>query len=357
VLAGWIPMDRLGSVNWLVHAPEVIFGSPFAQPYSRTLPDILATITVPTRSNAVRIWATGLAAFIAAGGLVVVLALRFVAQRTTRAWHEAPRRPGLEKLQRRLVTPVLFPSWLKQRQRRRLLKNPLLWLQHRTVAAALTRWGWLAVVLGIWLLSLTDLVFTLGSTVAPLVLLGGMVFSAAGGFRVERENGTLELLLVTPLSPGQLLQSRCLSHLREFVPPVLLQLFLVAYARDSFRRAGVDWSGWNWWIISSLFTLPWIGLWRGLHARNFFTGVLSTALWSLVLPMLLTVLVGSAMNPLFFETPARAGAAGLSFFMATRLDWGILPAVIQATIAAAAARSVWRDLTSRQFALGAVGRA
>ena len=131
----------------------------------------------------------------------------------------------------------------------------------------------------------------------------------------------------------------------------------MAYARDSFRRAGVDWSGWNWWIISSLFTLPWIGLWRGLHARNFFTGVLSTALWSLVLPMLLTVVAGSAMNPLFFEAPARAGAAGLSFFMATRLDWGILPAVIQATIAAAAAGSVWRDLTSRQFALGAVSRA
>lgn len=264
--------------------------------------------------------------------------------------------PGLEKLQRTLVTPVLFPGWLKRNQRRRLLKNPLLWLQHRTVAAALTRWGWLAVVLGIWLVSLSDLVFTLGTTVAPLVLLGGMVFSAAGGFRAERENGTLELLLVTPLHPGQLLQSRCLSHLREFVPPVLLQLFLIAYARDSFRRAGVDWTEWNWWLISSLFTLPWIGLWRGLHARSFITAVVSTALWSLLFPMLLTLMARAAMNPLFFETPARAGAAGLSFFVATRLDWGVLPAILQAIIAAAASVKVWRDLTSRQFALDGVQR-
>ncbi len=73
--------------------------------------------------------------------------------------------------------------------------------------------------------------------------------------------------------------------------------------------------------------------------------------------MLLTVAVQSAMNPLFFETPARAGAAGLRFFMATRLDWGVLPAVLQTGIAVIASATVWRDLTSRQFALGAVSRA
>ena len=353
----WLPPHRGGTLMWLVNAPGIVFGNPLAQPYTDTLPEVLAKLGKPGQPVTLRVWAVGIGAFVAAAGVVVLSALQLVARRTSKAWNEAPTPPGLVTLQRKLATPVLFPGWLRQRQRQRLLRNPLMWLQHRTVAAALTRWGWLTVVIAIWIVSLGDLEFSMGSTLAPLFLLGGMVFSAAGGFRAERENGTLELLLVTPLSPGQLLQSRCLSHLREFVPPVLLQLFLVAYARGAFRRAGVDWTGWNWWLISSLLTLPWIGLWRGLRARHFITAVLSTSLWGLLIPMLLTVAVQSAMNPLFFETPARAGAAGLRFFMATRLDWGVLPAVLQTGIAVIASATVWRDLTSRQFALGAVSRA
>jgi len=341
---------------WLVNEPGLIFGSPFASPYTQTLPVVLAKLTASRAGAAPRSWLLGLGAFVGAGAVMMLLALRFVARRTERAWQEEPPRPEMVALQRRLVAPVLLGGWARRRQHHRLGRNPLLWLQHRTVAAALTRWGWLAVVLAIWIFSLGDLMFALGATVAPLVLLGGMVFSAAGGFRAERENGTLELLLVTPLRPGQLLQSRWLAHLREFVPPVLLQLFLVAYARGSFRRAGVDWSGWNWWLVSSLLTLPWIGLWRGLRARHFLNAVVGTALWGLLVPLLLTVLIQAALNPLFFETPLRAGASGMQFFVATRLDWGAIPAVIQLAIATAASAWVWRDLASRQFALGGAGR-
>ncbi|MCW5556393.1 MAG: hypothetical protein KIT22_00880 [Verrucomicrobiae bacterium] len=341
---------------WLVHEPGVIFGSPFASRYGESLPEILAKFTALRGGAGHRIWFLSLGAFVAAGVALVLLALRFVARRTERAWHEEPPRPAVAALQRHLVAPVLFGGWARRRQRRRLGQNPLLWLQHRTVAAALTRWGWLTVVLAIWIFSLGDLMFDLSATVAPLVLLGGMVFSAAGGFRAERENGTLELLLVTPLRPGQLLQSRWLAHLREFVPPVLLQLFLVAYAQGSFRRVGVEWSGWNWWLISSLVTLPWIGLWCGLRARHFLSGVLGTAFWGLLVPLLLTLVIQATINPLFFETPLRAGASGMRFFIATRLDWGVIPAVIQLVIAAGASTWVWRDLASRQFALGAVGR-
>ena len=349
-----VPFDGWSSSSgaaWLANAPAVIFGSPLAAPYTEQLPQVLARLTMDHRADAFRYWAAGLAIFLVAGATVIALALLVVTRRTARAWHEEPPRPELIRLQRTLLMPVLFGGWLRRRQQRRLGRNPLLWLQHRTVAAALTRWGWLAVVLGIWVISLGDLLFVLGSTVAPLVLLGGMVFSAAGGFRAERENGTLELLLVTPLRTGQLLQSRCLAHLREFIPPVLVQLFLTEFARGSFRRMGVEWTGWNWWLISSLLALPWIGLWRGLRAQSFLSGVVSTALWALMVPLLATLAIQAYLNPLFFETPMRAGAAGMRFFLATRLDWGVIPAGIQGVIAVVASFRVWRELSSRQFAL------
>ncbi|MBN8249060.1 MAG: hypothetical protein J0L84_16655 [Verrucomicrobia bacterium] len=355
-MEGRVSPDSLSGLPWLLNHPGVVLGSPFAEHEHQRLPYIVAMLAKKFPNDAMVVWATGLAAWIAGVAVLVLLALFFVARRTERAWHEEPPRPEVVALQRRLVAPVVFGGWARRRQHRRLGHNPLIWLQHRTVAASLTRWGWLAVVLGIWIFGLKDLMFSLAATVAPLVLLGGMVFSAAGGFRAERENGTLELLLVTPLRPGQLLQSRWLAHLREFLPPVLLQLFLVAYARGSFRRAGVEWSGWNWWLVSSLVTLPWIGLWRGLRARHFLSGVLSTALWGLIVPLLLTVTIQAALNPMFFETPMRAGASGMGFYMATRLDWGLIPAGIQFAVAAAASGRVWRDLSERQFALGAVGR-
>ena len=352
LLQRWIPTDRIPAEGWLVNNAGIVFGNPFASPYSETLPEVLARLAAEARGSVLALWGAGLATFVAAAVLLGSGALRIVALRTKRALQEEPPRPGVQKLQRRLNAPVLFPMWIRNRQRQRLDANPLMWLQHRTVAAALTRWGWLSAVIAIWMGGLTGLEFSVGSSAGPIFLLLGMTFSAAGGFRAERENGTLELLLVTPLTPRQILQSRCRSHLREFLPPVVLQLFLVAYAEGAFRRAGVDWTGWNWWLISSLLTLPWIGLWRGLHARTFLAAVVSTGFWALLMPLLLTLVVKGAMNPLFFETPLAAGNSAVSFFIATRLDWGLLPASLQGMVAFAASASVWRELTSRQFALG-----
>lgn len=356
LLQGWMPPNRIAGIGWLVNNPGIIFGNPFASPYSETLPEVLARLAAEARGNVVAIWAVGLGALVGAAILVGSVAMRLVALRTTRALKEEPPRPGVQKLQRRLSTPVLFPSWIRGRQRQRLDANPLMWLQHRTLAAALTRWGWLAAVIGIWLAGLSGLEFSVGSSAVPLFLLLGMTFSAAGGFRAERENGTLELLFVTPITARQILQSRCRSHLREFLPPVVLQLFLVAYAEGAFRRAGVNWTGWNWWLMSSLLTLPWIGLWRGLHARTFLAAVVGTGVWALLIPLLLTLIVKGALNPLFFETPLSAGDSAVSFFIATRLDWGLIPATLQGVVAAAASASVWRELNSRQFALCSTGR-
>ncbi len=299
---------------------------------------------------------TGLTLLVSVG-MVCCGTVLLAARRVKRSWQEQPSRPKAVELQRQLTRPILFPDWIRQRQRARLVKNPLVWIQHRTVASALTRWGWIFVVMVVWMLIATTGGWMGGFSgpisiplwVAPLIVLGGMAFSAAGGFRAERENGTLELLLVTPLSVNQLVQSRWSAHFREFLLPVALQLYLSSYVEGLWHRAGVDYSRFNWILISSLVGMPAIGLWRGLKARNFVTAVLSTLFWSLVVPPAATLLVFGLMQPGYFLAPAQLGSEGLWFFMATRLDWGVLPAILQVLVSLGAFLAARRELSSRRF--------
>ena len=309
-------------------------------------------------------WTLNLVSQLLIVGVIGTLVVLFVARRVKKLWQEEPPRPETLELQRQLTQPILFPGWMRQRQRARLSRNPLLWIQHRTVAAALTRWGWISVVMVIWMMIATTggwmggfgSGFSMPMWMGPMLLLGGMAFSAAGGFRVERENGTLELLLVTPLTTGHLLQSRWLAHLREFVLPVGLQVCLAIYVQGLWRRAGVDFERFNWWLIMSLLTLPAIGLWRGLRARNFVTAVLSTMFWGLFVPTGATLMFSALNNPAYFGDPALLDSGGWRFFLETRLDWGVLPAVFQLMIGLLALMIARRELNLRQFAHMSVSR-
>lgn len=309
-------------------------------------------------------WLLGLSCLVVSISLVGVVAVRLAARRVAQLWQEEPPRPGALELQRQLTRPILFPGWIRKRQRARLSRNPLVWIQHRTVAAALTRWGWILVVIVIWMMIATTGGWMGGFGgrmsmpiwMGPMLLMGGMAFSAAGGFRAERENGTLELLLVTPLTSNQLLQSRWLAHLREFLLPVALQLSLSIYVEGLWRRAGMDYSRFNWWLVLSLVCLPTIGLWRGLRARNFVTAVISTGFWGLFVPAAAALLFSALSKPGYFDAPALLESGGFRFFLETRLDWGVLPAAFQLLVGGFALIAVRRELASRQFVLSPTSR-
>jgi ABC-type transport system involved in cytochrome c biogenesis permease component len=302
-------------------------------------------------------WLIGLASLLLAAAAVIWAAIRSAAWRIAHAWQEQPPRPAAVELQRQLTRPILFPGWIRRQQRARLSRNPLVWIQHRTVTSALTRWGWIFVVMVTWMLIAATGGwmggfpgrFSMPMWAGPLVLLSGMAFSAAGGFRAERENGTLELLLVTPLHVNQILQSRWSAHLREFLLPVALQLSLAIYVQGLWHRSGVDYSRFNWILIASLVGIPAIGLWRGLKARHFVTAVLSTLFWALLVPLAGSMVVSALLQPAYFLTPAQMGGEGWSFFWATRLDWGVLPAVIQLLVAGLGLWIARRELVSRRF--------
>jgi ABC-type transport system involved in cytochrome c biogenesis permease component len=97
----------------------------------------------------------------------------------------------------------------------------------------LTKWGWLVVVLVTEYVVLTRFATGRSPFWQPLlaVALGlGIAFSAVGSFRREQETGSLELLLVTPLTMRQLLGGRFWGICCHYFPA--LALLCVGWSGD-----------------------------------------------------------------------------------------------------------------------------
>jgi ABC-type transport system involved in multi-copper enzyme maturation permease subunit len=105
---------------------------------------------------------------------------------------------------------------------RTLDRNPMAWLQEYSWTARLTKWGWFLsfCFVGLVLLSSGDLLG--GQPAAAALLTSGIAFSAAGSFRRERQDGLLELLLVTPLSTWRVLGGRVWGIFCHYFPAVIV---------------------------------------------------------------------------------------------------------------------------------------
>jgi len=101
---------------------------------------------------------------------------------------------------------------------RTLDRNPMAWLQEYSWTARLTKWGWFLgfCFVGLFLLCGGDLLG--GQPTAAALLTLGIAFSAAGSFRRERQDGSLELLLVTPLSTWRVLGGRVWGIFCHYFP-------------------------------------------------------------------------------------------------------------------------------------------
>lgn len=104
---------------------------------------------------------------------------------------------------------------------RRLDANAIGWMEGRTWSGRMTRWGWLSMVL-LWTSGwlgpyASDEMLWLG-------LVAGVGVASATSFQSDREQGSLELLLVTPLAPGAIIRGRLVGLVRQFAPAVLAAL-------------------------------------------------------------------------------------------------------------------------------------
>lgn len=141
--------------------------------------------------------------------LLVALIVGLASLGIQRTWRDNPG-----DLLRTRVPGAIFGVRLHRRHRhfqeRLLGENPIRWLQSRTWDLRVSGWLLAAVVAVGWWLG-TDSEFRVAEGFVRILrpaFLGIVAFLAASSFRMERETGTFELWLVTPLRPETILLGR-----------------------------------------------------------------------------------------------------------------------------------------------------
>jgi len=227
--------------------------------------------------------------------LLCVLALFFMvlisAVLTARSWQDRPTHPLQIWIQRQLCTPVVMLDLLQRWMKQKLERNPIGWLEQRTWSGRLVIWGWLAVMISLYSLILTDPRF-LTRSLGPIhqvmgwMLLVSMAVNASTSFRRERETRVLELLLVSPLSEQQIILGRLRGLWGQFLPSMALLLGGWTYLSMSLDGFGQNVSGMVG-LLSSFIAIPVIGLFFSLVCRNFLTALACTGIVGLLVPSLL----------------------------------------------------------------------
>lgn len=224
-------------------------------------------------------------------GTVAASAVGLAALRLRCLRRAEPNRPRTAQAHKWFLTPKFGVRFFRRRRRAILGRNPILWLQGYTTGARMNKWGWCMVMLVLvpfpawWpavdmqpLLREDWLEWYLGVFV---FLAAGMAFCSANSFRDERENGALELLLVTPLTVRQIVAGRLQGIWIRFLPAVMLLVVGILFTVGPRQPTG-DGVPFLCVVGSTFVTLPLIGM------------LLSTVAGSWIACWMATFLVGMA---------------------------------------------------------------
>lgn len=152
--------------------------------------------------------------------------------------------------------------------RRARSAHPIAWLQEYSWTARLAKWGWCALAL------VGEVVVLVAITVAGrdqgyhFLLAGtvvmGMALAGANSFRTERLSGAMELLLVTPLTPLQLITGRLWGIWVHFFPAVAIIAFLWLGTGPLTKGHPEE----AWGLVSSYLFVPMVGLYVSMLPWN-----------------------------------------------------------------------------------------
>jgi len=211
-------------------------------------------------------------------------------------------------------------------------------------------WSWLAVLVSVYSVASSDPAFyryhfpRVHNTLSVGLFLS-IACAAAGSFRRERENGVLQLLLISPLRVEQIIGGRLRGLWGQFLPAAVLLIGVWLYLDRGFV-AGNLWSEDEsmvdarlWFYLSTYLSTAVIGLYFSLGERAFVTAASATIIFAAIIPW---AVVGVVNLVTLLVTD---NSEDISFNMA------ILTAVItQVLIAGAYAAHLYRRLNRRQFA-------
>ncbi len=316
-----------------------------ATDFERTWPNILRMIRPAGQASLFRLGGGVAAVSVLVLGAGILLAAALV----RRGWQDAPPAAWRMRWARVWCAPIFGARWLRTRQEARLSRNPIGWLEWRSWSGRLVAWGVLAVavVMSAFTVGTADNAedYREGQHWLAIILLGSLAASAAGSFQRERENGVMELLLVSPLTEAQIIRGRLCGIWAHFIPA----LALLAAIRVWVDLTHEPLAGFGNLLLFAVnfFTFPLIGLYFSLRWNNFLA----------TFPITLVVGAAAPLGLRFVDS-----AFGLvSLSLATggwQVDGSSLLAVLTLGIQLAMAWLFWRGLlralVSRKFIFGRV---
>jgi ABC-type Na+ efflux pump permease subunit len=234
-------------------------------------------------------------------------------------------------------------------RRQRLDRNPFFWLASRERFRNLPLWLFIILVAGsieaIWLrYSESDRQFAIGISFAgalALVFSFLTTFASAASQRLaeDRQNGTLELLLSTPLSVKAIVRGQWLALIKQFAWPAIAILVIdtIVYGlgKSAFGLTAeqVYWSWTSLLIVilglAHVMSLGWTSIWMALRVKQA-THASAAAFWRIMLlpwPMIWVILTSFywARSSSYLETflPYLVPVTIVSVLMLNSLFWSI----------------------------------
>jgi|GEM_PF-629795 len=164
--------------------------------------------------------------------------------------------------------------------RRLLNQNPISWLQNYSAKNRLIKWGLFILFLLLSSFYVQQASKTDDSTdfieIIMLIILGIMyTLSGVNSFWREKQNGGLELLLVTPLSAMQIILGRARGLWTQFLPALLVIAafhFMVPAKRDPLDYIPI------WTIFCTYISLPFFAIYTALRVKYFIVALIITIL-------------------------------------------------------------------------------
>lgn len=289
VLGPWVAIGIVDSVviggGWQSSVVSLACVSPF-YPVVQLLTDLSSTPAV--RGPALgHFWSSVVLVQILGWGL---LAGTF--RRVTRVWQAPSSFSGLTRVRHGWEQGVFGWGTGRTRLRRRLLeRNPFLWVLHRERMKAGYAWGYLGIVLTVWLIGnwhSDRILYEKNVAIPTLLLIQGFlkvwVISECVSRLVEdRRGGAMELLLTTPLSDTGVLRGYGLALRRLFLGPTLA---LAAFECFVLGQVFGAWIGFGSAVVlaADMVSVSWAAIWYGLVSRGVNRALLLVTALVLVLP-------------------------------------------------------------------------
>ena len=287
---------------------------------------------------------------------ILVLVLLCAASRLKRSRQDEPLSRRQILIHRLFCTPLFLKARFRNRMSRKLDRNPIGWLQAQSWSGRLTKWGWCLglLVLQTFMISRSfyyPSIYQFEFYTAVAMLLG-IAFAGANSFSQERQNGALELMLVTPLQERQIIFGRLRGLWAQFVPAfglwVLLWVGMGLQANHEDRLFA------PMLLVCNFAAVGMIALDFSLRTNQFMLSWLSSCFVALVCPVIAAAaltMIGAWISLTFSAGWDRGLGSPLA--PSNRVLFWEIFLVVQIVFAVCAFKRLHRNLTERSFLLPA----